>query len=79
MAGDTIDFSKVGMSDLRLDYTGSMPVELAGSNTGNISSVRRKSMTEDAPDYDFGAFADDETDNNPFADEGTFRLPGENI
>ncbi len=73
VSGDTIDFSKVGMNGLRLDYTGSMPVELAGSNTGDIP------QDADAPDYDFGAFADDETFKNPFADEGTFRLPGEKI
>jgi cell division septum initiation protein DivIVA len=72
-AGDTIDFSKVGMNCIRLDYTGSMPVELADSNTGNIL------QDTDAPDYDFGSFADDESFGNPFADEGTFRLPGEKI
>ncbi|MBR3153879.1 MAG: hypothetical protein IKF10_02630, partial [Lachnospiraceae bacterium] len=73
VSGDTIDFSKVGMNGLRLDYTGSMPVEFAESNTGDIP------QDADAPDYDFGAFADDETFKNPFADEGTFRLPGEKI
>ena len=76
LAGDTIDFSKVGMSGVRLDYTGSMPVEFA--DTG-ITQPARISGSEDAPDYDFGAFADDETEKNPFADEGTFRLPGEKI
>ena len=79
LAGDTIDFSKVGISGVRLDYTGNMPVELAGGNTENISQNVKKSGLEDAPDYDFGAFADDETVKNPFADEGTFRLPGEKI
>jgi hypothetical protein len=39
----------------------------------------KNSGIEDAPDYDFGAFADDEMVKNPFADEGTFRLPGEKI
>ena len=78
-AGDTIDFSKVGMSGIRLDYTGSMPVELADTNTGNIPQNMRNPGREDAPDYDFGAFADDEAVKNPFADEGTFRLPGEKI
>ena len=61
------------MNGLRLDYTGSMPVEFAGSSTGDIP------QDADAPDYDFGALADDEKFNNPFADEGTFRLPGEKI
>ena len=78
-AGDTIDFSKVGMSGIRLDYTGSMPVELADTNTGNIPQNMRNPGREDAPDYDFDAFADDEAVKNPFADEGTFRLPGEKI
>ena len=79
LAGDTIDFSKVGMGNVRLDYTGDMPVEFTGANTANVSQASRNSVLEDAPDYDFGAFADDETMNNPFADEGTFRLPGEKI
>ena len=79
LAGDTIDFSKVGMGSVRLDYTGDMPVEFTGANTANASQASRNSVLEDAPDYDFGAFADDETMNNPFADEGTFRLPGEKI
>ena len=68
-AGDTIDFSKVGMNGIRLDYTGSMPVELADTNTGNIPQNMRNPGREDAPDYDFDAFADDEAVKNPFADE----------
>lgn len=68
-AGDTIDFSKVGMNNIRLDYMGSMPVELAASNTGSISQNAKNSGTGDSSDYGFGTFAD----------EGTFRLPGEKI
>ncbi len=79
MVGDTIDFSKVGISGVRLDYTGSMPVELAGANAGKVPQPAGNTGSDDAPDYDFGAFADDETMKNPFADEGTFRLPGEKI
>ncbi len=76
--GNTIDYSRVGMPGTQSDYSEPIPFEQQA--VGSREPAAMKKAADDEPNYDFsGAFEDEEIVAVPFADEGTFRLPGEKI
>ena len=77
--GNTIDYSRVGMPGTQSDYSEPIPFEQQAVGSREPAAMKRAS-DDDEPDYDFsGAFEDEDIVAVPFADEGTFRLPGEKI